>query len=253
VNQQIDFMATEIFNFLKRLCDESLRLSAALVFKRQPTQLWIICLYGSLIELASSIVLLVERSHWTAVGPVFRSLLETFVDLKNLLDDHQYANFMEAEHAKQTIRMLQSAFNGTNPFLSHISESGRLKDELTEQEKKLSGLIKAGFRPLSVHARFSRAGMENEYSSIYNFVSREAHSGIGALIQRHFELENGHYAIVFLQERPLEENVNYVSHTAELVLHAGTSVHRYFSSDQQPIFVELAKQFEKLLQKYEKS
>jgi hypothetical protein len=95
--------------------------------------------------------------------------------------------------------------------------------------------------------------MENEYFSIYNFVSREAHSGMGALIQRHFELKNGHYAIGFFRERPLEENLNYIGHTAELVLHAGTSVHRYFSSDPQSTFLELTKQFGKLLQNYEKN
>jgi hypothetical protein len=81
----------EIFEFLKTVRDESIRFSENIKFdKTHPRHLHLIALYGTLIELSGSIITLIESKKRTGVPPLFRSMLEAYVELKNLHEKAQY-------------------------------------------------------------------------------------------------------------------------------------------------------------------
>ena len=66
----------------------------------------LIALYLSLIEYSDSLIFLVENKKSIAVPVVFRSLLETYVDFKNLSEDKTYGYHMEANYAYNWLNFL---------------------------------------------------------------------------------------------------------------------------------------------------
>lgn len=58
----------------------------------------LVALHGSLIELSSCLITLIENRGATGVPSVFRTLLETYVEFHNLADDKKYGYHMEANY-----------------------------------------------------------------------------------------------------------------------------------------------------------
>ena len=167
----------EVFEFVKRLHDECIRLSEHIVFdKKHARHLYSVALYGSLIELSGSLVVLIERKHGTGVPAIFRLLLEAYVELRNLHENAKYGHHMQASYDKQWLKVLKEAKNKPNPYLKDISEIANLDNEIRKYEQELADLKDKGYQPLNVFERFQRAGMEDEYRSLYNFLSSDAHS-----------------------------------------------------------------------------
>ena len=70
----------EIFEFLKTVYDESIRLLENVRFDK--THLWhlyLVALYCTLIEFTGSIITLIESNKRTGVPALFRSMLEAYV------------------------------------------------------------------------------------------------------------------------------------------------------------------------------
>ena len=92
----------EIFEFLKTVHDESIRLSENIKFdKTHPRHLHLVGLYGTLIELSGSIVTLIASKKRTGVPPLFRSMLEAYVEFKNLHEKAEYGYCMQASYLDQ--------------------------------------------------------------------------------------------------------------------------------------------------------
>ncbi len=64
--------------------------------QRHPWHRNLIALYCCLIEYSDSLIFLIENQKNIAIPLVFRSLLEAFVEFKNLAEDRNYGNYMEA-------------------------------------------------------------------------------------------------------------------------------------------------------------
>ncbi len=85
----------EIFDFLKKSHNDFLEFSKEIVFdKRHPLHFNLIALYGSLIELSGSMIILLEKNAKIAVPSIFRTFLETYVEFHNLVRDPKYGYFM---------------------------------------------------------------------------------------------------------------------------------------------------------------
>ncbi len=222
----------EIFDFLERLHDECIRLSERIVFdKKHPRHLNLVALYGTMIELTGSLATLIRRKHRTGVPPIFRSFLEAYVELKNLHEKAEYGYHMDASYREQWIKILKEAKNKPNPYLKAISEIADLDNKIQEHEKVLTDLKKKGYTPLKVFQRFERAGMEEEYRSLYNFLSNDAHSNIRALVDRHLEIHQNDFTVVFYKDEPLEGFLTYLDSVAGLLTDASMRIHRFFETE----------------------
>ena len=97
--------------------------------------------------------------------------------------------------------------------------------------------------------------MENEYRSVYNFLSNDSHSNIRALISRHFEIdtETGDFNVVFYKKWELEDYKHYITDAAFYLLKAGERLHGLLDSKSCEQFTEKLKDLEKKYRSEESS
>lgn len=178
----IDILAEE-HNF-------TLDIAGRLTFdKEHPWHRNLIALLGTMIELAGAMVVSERKNTGIAIRGLFRTYLETFVEITNLHQDRMYGENMDIAYLIEWNKSLKSARDG-NPFLASIGQLPDINEKIRENEVRIDDLKKKGVTKLTVFERFQKAGMENEYRSIYNQLSSDSHSNIRALVDRHFELND---------------------------------------------------------------
>lgn len=241
----------EIFEFVKRLHDECIRHSEHIVFhKKYPTHLYLVALYGTLIELTGSIITLIERNHRTGVPPIFRSVLEAFVEFKNLHEDTEYSYYMDSSYLNQWIKVLKEAKTKSNPYLKSVSEIENIDEQIQKDKQELTILRKKKYHPLKVFERFERAGMENEYRSLYNFLSNDAHSNIRALISRHIEIQGNDFTVTYYKNEPLKSFITYIDSTAGILTDASIRIHRFFKTSSIGDIEKLSQELNEIRSRY---
>lgn len=237
----------ELFDFLKQLHDDCIALSKTITFdKKHPRHLHLIGLYGSTIELSGCLITLIDKKMWTGVPPMFRSILEAHVELINLQAKAEYGYFMQASYHSQWLKLLREAKKGTNPFLSDIAKIKELDSQIPSQEKELAALKAKGYKPLMVVDRFQKAGLSNEYRSIYNSLSNDAHSSIRALISRHYEIEGDDFKVVYYKDKPIEDAITYIDSTAGVLLDSTGLIHDFFETESIEKVKNLAESLSKI-------
>lgn len=230
----------EIFDFLKYLHKECIRLSEPVSFhKNNSRHLYLVCLYGTLIELAGSLIILIESKRKRGIPVIFRSFLEAYIDLINLYEKAEYSYNMDATYHDEWIKVLKEAkHNTSNPYLKDIPN---LDEKIQEHEKKVVDLKNKGYNSLNIFQRFERAGMVNEYRSLYNFLSSDTHSSIRALIAHHLEIHENDFNIVYYKEEPSEDFLRYVDSAVGFLINASLKIHSYFKTGSIAEIEKLAK------------
>ena len=219
----------KLLDFLKSIHDQLLDLSRDITFdKKHQVHFSRIALYGTLIEFTGAIINLIENRGRIAVPSAFRSFLEAAVELRNLNRDPSYVEHMYASHMDQWLNVLREAKKG-NPYLSKIGAEPNLDELIAKDETNLTALRAKG--PLKVFQRFERADMVEEYRSMYNFLSCDAHSDIRALVSRHFEEGSSDFNLVLYKDEPLESFAATLDSTAGLLLEASLETHKAFGSN----------------------
>lgn len=223
-----------IVEFLRQLHDRCLELSQHLVFdKRHVLHFGLISLYGSLIELAGCILTLMKNQGKLGVPTLFRTFLETYVEFHNLVLDPTYGYIIEANDLKEELNMLRAARDTRSPYLLSIADLPDLATIIANREKELDRLKVKGYKPISIYLRFERAGMVDQFRSIYKLISTEAHSNKRALISRHAEIkEDGtDYEMTYYKNSPDERYSMYTISAADLLVDATFKIHDHFKSD----------------------
>ena len=168
--------------YLKSLHDRLLALVPAIQFdKTQQLHFAKVALYASLIEFTSAMICLIENNGRVALPSTFRSFLEASVELKNLNADPSYIEHMYASHMDEWLRVLNES-KKKNAYLAGIGGIPHLDELIAKDEANLKSLKEKGKHPLKVFVRFEKAGMIEEYRSLYNFLSCDSHSNIRALV-----------------------------------------------------------------------
>lgn len=223
-----------VFNFLKRAHYGFQHLSKQLSFdKEHPRQRNVVALYGSMIELTGSLIILVENKLITGVPVLLRSILEAHIDLHNLAENATYGYSLELSYIKEWLKILQEAKAGKNEYLISISSAPSLDASISDWQKKKQQLEAKGYRPLRIEQKFQRAGMEKEYRSIYNSLCADAHNNLRSLIDRHIELGQGSFEVVFYKAYTPEDSEVNVGMNAELLVRASEKIHQFLGSAVQ--------------------
>ncbi len=227
----------DAFELLKRLHDELLPRAERIVFdKRNPVDFHRIALYGSLVEFSGAIVVTIVNNARIGVPPLFRSMLEASVEFRNLIRDPNYIEFMNANYLAQWLQVLEEAKKATNPYLASIAKLPDLDAYIATEKGKLSLLKQQGYRPLKVKERFDRAGMAEEYRSMYNYLSCDTHSNIRGLISRHAEINERDFEVVYYRDEPIETFLATIDSAAGLLVDASLALHRAYHS---PVISEI--------------
>ena len=184
-------MSQELLGFVKKLHDQSVELLRDVRFEAGlRSDRLILGTYGSMIEFCGATIILVDKSGYIALPLVFRSFLEAYVHFTNAMNDPAYVDHYDASHHEHWIKALKER-DEPNPFLAQVHGHAERANRLREHEDELGRLIAAGNRPLSIRAKFERAEMQAEYESIYLFESDYVHTSLQALMERHFEMNEG--------------------------------------------------------------
>lgn len=219
-------------NLLKEVHNRAVELSSQLSFdKKHPLHLQSVSLYGSILELSSSIAILTKDGPKTGVPIVLRSLLEAVVDLVNLCEEPTYGYYLEAREASDWVNFLGAAAHGNNPYLDQVAEAPGLKESLEKHKEKLAGLKSKGYSPLQIKSKFKKAGMESEYATIYAELCTHSHNTIRALRKRHVEVADDGFNVVFYRLTTLDEIEHYLGMSVELLVQATERLHKLLNSD----------------------
>lgn len=219
-----------IFEILKKSHDVAVEAAESLCFdKEHPWHRNLVALHCSMIELTGCMIILLKENGKLGIPSIFRTILETYVEFKNLLSDRTYGYHMEAIYLEEWLKLLKESKKG-NPYLSAIANSPDLDTTILKNEKELQELKGRNYGPLKVFKRFELCGMEDAYRSLYNMLCNHDHPNIRALIDRHIELEEDGFCMVLYKGQPLEEFGSYIYHGCCLLNDTSISLHKALDS-----------------------
>jgi len=238
---------TEVFAFLKTIHDEFQPLSVKITFdKANPRHRNAMALYGSIIELTGSIIILLDRGMASGVPILLRAILEAFVDLVNLTRTAQYGYYLEVSYIKEWLKILDEAKLGKNEYLASITALLTLDETIAKWRKEKAKLEAKGFHALKIEQKFKQADMEKEYRSIYNILCSDSHNNLRSLIDRHIQREETDFEIVFYKAYTSEDSAHFVGTNAELLLRATQVVHDFFDSSAKGEIPEYRTEMDRL-------
>jgi hypothetical protein len=221
----------EIF---KRSVERSIDLSRLLPFDASnKQQLFAISLYGSMIDCAHSLNILIDGKASAGAPLMVRPMLEAYVGLRLVVEDPEYVSYMDANFFRTWVKRLNEA-ESQNPYLASLATRESFDAIKAQYESRTAELADKNFRNLRIEDKFRRAGMIDVYNSVYSILSDHAHSSIGALINRHFAMrKGGGLEVIFLRDPDEDEFEVYESTAAELILEAGILLHRKFATAKE--------------------
>ena len=243
---------SEIQNLLAFL-DEAIGVAKSLV-PRLPVgsvtdvEIATLCMHLRTVELAAGVGTLIRAGSLAGVPLLYRGLLEVSVDLVNILEhgDEYLNDWMTPKNLDAQIRVVKVA-RSYDPPLDVVQEgpdSELVLEQLELERSRLNDrlLEKIGqkkWRP-SVRDRFVKAGMLDEYESIYGATSDFSHSNLLALRQQHVvQCDDG---LIRLQLNGVDRRGDrrfFLYHSVEHLMDSTIKVHAHFRSDSEDVLHEL--------------
>lgn len=189
--------------------------------------LYMVCLYARIVELSCSIIFLANLKQSVGIPILGRTLLEAYVDLKNLEKNPEYFFTLDAHHLKEWLRVMEEGKDLENPFLEGMADLEGFDVQFREWEAELTQL-KVDGPPLSRRQKFKNVGMEAEYCSVYNFWCSDSHNDIRSLQKRHIQQreDNGCLKVVVFTEFEGTDADTVLALCQELLKLAGTAINQ---------------------------
>jgi hypothetical protein len=170
--------------------------------RKNPQQLFSICLYARLLELAVSCKALLEKNALVGIPILLRSMFETDIDLTNLMRSPDYYKRMNASFLQEKRRFTREvASSRRSLLLDRIRENRNPVDDLRETQAQLDRLTAEGNGPINIRCRAEFAGKLEEYLTIYNMLCLDAHNNIRSLEEWHIKkLKSEDYRVVVFNQ-----------------------------------------------------
>src|SRR5258708_2547663 len=110
-------------SYLQSVHDRSLTLASHLRYDGGHAWcLHLLALYGSVLELAHAIGVLASHEAPAGVPIILRSMLEAYVDLRNLARDRSYGYYLEANALEGKLRFMRDLKADTSPELESVRQ-----------------------------------------------------------------------------------------------------------------------------------
>ncbi len=223
------FKAVE--TYYRKLLTDLLKHAARFTFDgTHPLHVSTVSLYGSILELGGSLIPLLDTEHYSTIPIVLRSILEAYVDLENLCKDPKYGYSLEIKTLIEGLKYLREARKEKNVYLSIIAEAPDLDERLSGMEAEKNHLISLGYKDLNKFERFLKAGLENEYRTVYNWLCCAAHNDYRTLRERHLEKQEQGLEIYYFKEADYQELENLLGIASELLVRASIAIHSLLNS-----------------------
>lgn len=132
----------------------------------------------------------------------------------------------------ESLKFLKEARNEKNAYLDIIVQAPDYDERLSNMEAEKTRLIDLGYKDLNKFERFSKAGMENEYRTIYNWLCCVSHNDYRVLRDRHFELGGLGPTFRFFKEADVQNLEVFFGIASELLLRTSFAIHTLLSSEK---------------------
>ncbi|ANQ55831.1 MULTISPECIES: DUF5677 domain-containing protein [Vibrio] len=179
----------------------------------------ILALWARINSLCEDTLVLIDNNRSVSLQILMRSSLESFVDLRCLLVDDNFAKSIYASEANSEYRHL-SHYEPESPYYNHTSQPSTEKIEALRSEKK---------KALPIYDRFQKAGCAELYRTVYNNLCRHAHGNVSALASKNFENDK-----IVLNTKIGQEDLLFVlSSTINIALSSTVDVLEFYKVSQQ--------------------
>lgn len=237
----------QIYDFYETLLAKMLHLAGKFKFDAEhPLHLHAVALYGSIIELSSSLKPLYLSEHYSSVPIILRSLLEAYVDLDNLSKDPKYGYSLELSYLEESLKFLKEAKSDQNIYMTIIAEKPNLDVRIDNFKKEIATLKSKGYKNINKLKKFQKANLENEYRTIYNMLCCAAHNNYRSLRDRHMSSNNGKIKVEYFKKPDFEELEIWFGVTCEILLRASFSIHGLLKTIKIPELQALRENLNKL-------
>ncbi len=146
------------------------------------TEKFIWVLFARINSLSDEIIFLVRNSRFSSCQILMRSVLETYIDLKCLVDDDSFIeNLLQAERKSEMTYL--DDYDDSNPYYGTQSKED-IKTRLLSLEP-----LNDKTKNLSIFAKFKKANELDAYRTVYNDLCRFSHGNMTALASKNFENE----------------------------------------------------------------
>lgn len=146
------------------------------------TEKFIWVLFVRINSLSDEIIFLVRNSQFSSSQILIRSVLETYIDLKCLVDDDLFIeNLLQAE-IESEMKYLKH-HDPCNPFYGTQS-----KEDIETKLKALNNKNDKT-KKLSIFDKFEKANELDVFRTVYNHLCRFSHGNMTALASKNFEDE----------------------------------------------------------------
>lgn len=192
----------KVVNELKKLLDsyESFFIEK-IKPSRKDDEIFICGYFLTSLEYVEGIYLLINKENFISVELLFRSLLETIVDISNLCNHKNYYLYLRREELKQVKKRYEKwnkdRENEFFPSIEKINDEFRksiieVKKEIEEIDRFEFPFLKNNSRRLEIKEKFKMPKIENVHSSIWDLVSSAIHNDLPNIKKRHIiREENG--------------------------------------------------------------
>ena len=178
----------EIIDALAAVQEHATSVAALIHYDlKDAVERFLLSYFATSIELAAGCIALANHTETIGIPILARSVLEAHVDFRCLLADPGYKECIEAAHDLEWAKVIDEAVAGGGAYLAKLGAEPAVLHErvkIAEREQLRASL---GVRRLRAKQRFERAGMDEAYYSVYNFLCAEAHNDARALISRHIK------------------------------------------------------------------
>jgi hypothetical protein len=224
----------ELVRYLRRVHGQALRLAAA--FRYEGDAAWdvhILSIYGSIVELSHAVAVLVEGDARVGVSIILRSMLEGWVDLRNLAADKAYGYQLETNALEEKLRFMRHVQKDRSEATKSVREDADFPSKLAKYEEMLKkNTEKAGPRDgRTIAARFKRAGLQVIYQTIYAGLCSSAHNDSMALTARHLVFRDGTDPVSFHRKWAPDELKSELSFVIDILTDSTEVIHSAMKSE----------------------
>ncbi len=221
----------EILGYFEKEIKDVLSLASELKFdSSHALHQHVISLYGSIIELSSSIKVLYKSGHYSAIPVALRTILEAFVDLRNLCQDPKFGHSLTMNSNKESLKFLKAAKDDKNVYAKMIAIDPDIDQHIDNFKKENKSLKDKGNKGLNIREKFEKIGMTDDYLTIYNRLCAATHNDIRALRARHLVISENSFSLEIFKKEDTETMYESLGITSELLLRATYEIHGLLDS-----------------------
>jgi len=230
----------DLLKKFKNVIDEAIELVSLIEEKFKsdnPQHLYMVCLHGTVLEMANGCFSLYKTKNNTTVPVLFRVQLEAYVDLRNLSDSVEYLQFMTVAYLHEKKKILNNAIKRghQNVYLEALANSKDLRGKYDEACAQIAELKKKGGKKLKVWERFEKAGLTDLYESIYPELCQHSHNNLNILEKKHLMEMDGTVKVSYFQPAEKEQSFHIIDTIAGILADSTAQVFSVLGIDSEKL------------------